>query len=221
MNMFRFISIACMFPISSALTFNAYAAVVWPVEVGQTWTYLRTDNNGQSWGVDLSFYGTQIGIDGELYYSYTNYNYTNSGDTKYNAIRSTEDAVYFINDGGDPAFRLYESVGATWMMGVDLVERMPNESVHVPYFGQNGSGNDIYMDAYVFRMEDTVENSPYWYEYFVPGIGLVGEVDYWSDVPPTVLQLASVTTVPLPPAIWLFGAGVLGLTGVARCKKAD
>jgi len=30
----------------------------------------------------------------------------------------------------------------------------------------------------------------------------------------------SVTTVPLPTAVWLFGSGILGLTGVARRKRA-
>ena len=31
----------------------------------------------------------------------------------------------------------------------------------------------------------------------------------------------SLGPVPLPPAIWLFGSGLLGLIGLARCKKSD
>lgn len=35
---------------------------------------------------------------------------------------------------------------------------------------------------------------------------------------PTLVP-ASITVVPLPAAIWLFGSGVLGLIGIARRKK--
>ena len=31
---------------------------------------------------------------------------------------------------------------------------------------------------------------------------------------------ASFTVVPVPAAVWLFGSGLLGLVGIARCKKA-
>ena len=31
---------------------------------------------------------------------------------------------------------------------------------------------------------------------------------------------ATVTAIPIPPAVWLFGSGLLGLVGIARRKKA-
>lgn len=30
----------------------------------------------------------------------------------------------------------------------------------------------------------------------------------------------SISAIPLPPALWLFGSGLLGLVGIARRKKA-
>lgn len=34
-----------------------------------------------------------------------------------------------------------------------------------------------------------------------------------------VTTVASVSTVPVPAAVWLFGSGLIGLTGISRCKK--
>ncbi len=196
-------------------------AALWPMEVGQIWTYTRTDNNGLSWNVEISIL-EQVTHDSEQYFRFSNYNYINTGSTKENFVRSTADTVYFWEDGvGELAlFRANEPVGTTWMLGDDEHQRMANESIHVPYFGQDASLNDIYLEAFVFRGKNVVDDSPYWYEYFVPGIGLVREVDEWSDNPPTTLELVSISTVPILPAIWLLGSGIVGLIGVAKCKKS-
>jgi hypothetical protein len=34
------------------------------------------------------------------------------------------------------------------------------------------------------------------------------------------LRLTFTNAVPIPPALWLFGSGLLGLIGIARRKKA-
>jgi len=36
----------------------------------------------------------------------------------------------------------------------------------------------------------------------------------------SILAVGTVTTVPVPPPVWLFGSGLLGLAGIARGKKA-
>ena len=42
----------------------------------------------------------------------------------------------------------------------------------------------------------------------------------WLFIDLTVDTLTqSITTVPVPPAVWLFGSGLIGLIGVARRKK--
>lgn len=40
------------------------------------------------------------------------------------------------------------------------------------------------------------------------------------NVPYTLSMTAAAAPVPVPPAVWLFGSGLLGLIGVARRKKA-
>lgn len=44
-------------------------------------------------------------------------------------------------------------------------------------------------------------------------------LDYSTDS--VSLRLEQVSAVPIPPALWLFGSGLLGLIGVARRKKVD
>jgi hypothetical protein len=41
-----------------------------------------------------------------------------------------------------------------------------------------------------------------------------------TDFFETTSGVAQVTTIPIAPAIWLFGSGLLGLIGIARGKKA-
>lgn len=54
-----------------------------------------------------------------------------------------------------------------------------------------------------------------------------GSAHWWHDPESdefitlnTQLSLTEITAVPLPSAIWLFGSGLLGLIGMARCNKA-
>ena len=41
-----------------------------------------------------------------------------------------------------------------------------------------------------------------------------------TDSTATISNLALTQVVPIPPAVWLFGSGLLGLIGIARRKKA-
>ena len=50
--------------------------------------------------------------------------------------------------------------------------------------------------------------------------GLYIRGDYWSGIDQTDLDNPRLSAVPLPPAVWLLGSGLIGLIGVARRKKA-
>jgi hypothetical protein len=50
-----------------------------------------------------------------------------------------------------------------------------------------------------------------------PFVGIRAYVDIGSGNSMTV---TSITTVPVPAAVWLFGSGLLGLVGMARRKAA-
>lgn len=41
-----------------------------------------------------------------------------------------------------------------------------------------------------------------------------------DDTAPPTVRLESITAVPLPTTVWLFGSGLMGLIGVARKKKS-
>lgn len=43
---------------------------------------------------------------------------------------------------------------------------------------------------------------------------------YWPGSPDPTITNYEVAVVPVPPALWLFGSGLLGLIGIARRKKA-
>jgi len=51
--------------------------------------------------------------------------------------------------------------------------------------------------------------------------GLDWNINYLTDAIDTtdIVRLSVVSTVPLPPALWLFGSGLLGLIGIARKRK--
>lgn len=78
------------------------------------------------------------------------------------------------------------------------------------YTGTNGidfAGYDIYS------LSLTVNNLIF----DTPGNDYNGD-GIWTDV--TFDATINVNTIPLPAAVWLFGSGLIGLVGVARCKKA-
>lgn len=53
------------------------------------------------------------------------------------------------------------------------------------------------------------------------GDGLAWNISYLTDAIDTtdIVRLSVISAVPVPPAIWLFGSGLLGLVGIARKRK--
>jgi hypothetical protein len=52
------------------------------------------------------------------------------------------------------------------------------------------------------------------------GIDVAGLAWGYYDLEPLVISVDFQTSIPIPAAIWLFGSGLIGLTGVARIRKA-
>jgi len=52
------------------------------------------------------------------------------------------------------------------------------------------------------------------------GIDVAGLAWGYYDHEPLVISVDFQTSIPIPAAIWLFGSGLIGLTGVARIRKA-
>jgi len=102
-------------------------------------------------------------------------------------IRSTETEVweYFVQTGEEEIVFRKGDVGSTWSYegpdGTVMCEIIAIEEVTVPFGGP--------FTAYVHQKQ-ILPDSPYWYEYIVPGLGVVKTVDHRRENPPVTLELA-------------------------------
>jgi len=128
--------------------------------------------------------------------------YNNDNDDIYDQydVRSTEDAVFRYNPTGDDFFAFQQArVGTSWTfyeerddgLNYSFTEIVAIERVTVPY----GTFNKAYKH-HKYLYNDIGNHSPELYEWIVPGIGVVKQVDYWveSGTPPTTMELVSVSS---------------------------
>jgi len=193
----------------------ANAALLMPAQVGQRFDYLRTDSTGYSWTVEATVLD-EVVRGSETYFQWRVWNYEDDGQLEDHYFRSTEFKLYVWGAAAEEVhFQIDVPVGTTWSIGDNEYERMENESVNVPYFGQG-----TYYDAYVFRHHDAVSSSPYCWTYLVPDIGFVKEVDYWtSQNAPKIQELTNISIIPIPGAVWLLGSGLIGLAALRKKLK--
>ena len=109
--------------------------------------------------------------------------------------------MYGYNPGGSDYLEFQKApVGTAWSFyqehdGLDykFIEIVAIEQVTVPY----GTFNEAYNHRRYrcANSDGSGTRSPYWYEWIVPGVGMVKEVDYWAretQVPPLTSELISV-----------------------------
>ena len=160
------------------LSYNATPAL-WPLEIGELIIYTRTDNSEYSWTVRLEVLEI-VKLGQNEYYHLRKSNYR-PGEIEDMYFRSTVDSVYYWN--GTEEFLLFKTgpIGTKWTSEDTVTEITAMESVMVPYGGT--------FNAYVFKKNNPSENSPFWYDYFVPGFGFIKEVDYWTNNAPKIQKL--------------------------------
>lgn len=103
-------------------------------------------------------------------------------------VRSTETGVYSYSPAGDLLQFQKARVGTTWTLyephssglNYKVIEIVAIEQVTVPY----GTFNKAYKHRR-YRCADPADlsqgYSPDWYEWIVPGVGVVKKVDYWGE----------------------------------------
>lgn len=170
--------------------------LLWPLEVGWSEMFTRTDSTGSSWTVKLEVVEEVI-INSQKYFHCLQTNYDNNNEVREWNFYSTDKAVFANNPPYDDCMLLQIGpIGTSWTGCGEVTEIIAIESVTVPYGGP--------YQAYVLRKHEKLAtgDSPYWYEYVVPGIGMVKEVDYWVKNAPTISVLANIIKSKGMP--WLF-----------------
>ena len=141
-----------------------YNELLWPLQVGQVGEFMNINNATDSWESSWEVL-EEMTVASNTYYHVKMTNYNDLGDTKDLHIRSTVSTVYFWDVESATeilVFRLGQT-GDKWIIDDVETEILGTESVTVPYGGP--------YNAIEFRKKDISEDSTYWYNYVVPGLG--------------------------------------------------
>lgn len=206
----------------------ANGASLVPQDVGVWYEYNKHDSATpqNEWTVKLEVLD-KVTVGTQEYSKIGEWGYDGSGDYSEFLFRSTETAVYSFDGVSESLVWQIAPVGTQWdfphslgsQTGKTVKEIVSIEQVSVPY----GTFGNAYVHQNYFDFENPlIDNSPYFYEYIVPDVGLVKEIDYnlrpEQLYPPHIQELARVgaNVVPEPCSCLLFSIGGLTLAMVRR-----
>lgn len=211
----------------------ANAASLFPQDVGVWYEYNKHDSADpqNEWTVKLEVLD-KVTVGGIEYSKMGEWGYDGPGDYSEFLIRSTETAVYSFDGVNESLSLQIAPEGTQWefpytlggQTGKKVKEIISIEQVTVPY----GTFGNAYVHRAYFDFDDSsIGNSPYQYEYIVPNVGLVKEVDYNLRPeelnPPYVQELArvgvNVVLEPVSCVLFLLGAGALGSRSLLRKRR--
>jgi hypothetical protein len=177
------------------------AEMLFPMHVGKQYVFEKWSNGDEAnkWTVVMEFVD-KFTVNSLDYYHLQIYNNDNDYAIDHYYVRSTEDTVYDYNPDGDDIIGFQEArVGTSWTsyeerddgLNYSFAEIVAIERVTVPH----GAFNKAYK-IYKYRYDDIGNRSPEHYDWLVPGIGEVKEVDYWveSGPAPTTMELVSISS---------------------------
>ena len=157
----------------------------WPLEpvVGTVFQFRRTNREGISWTSTLQIMGKEV-LNGRTYLQMRHSNYE-SGLVENFKIRIADSQVYALMDTEELLMWQTGPVGMVWNVGDKQIKIRAINYVTTPYGGP--------YPAYVFENHVPAQNSPCWYEYYIPGLGGIREVDHWVDNAPVIQELYDIS----------------------------
>lgn len=211
-------------PLFLLISSTVFAGDFWPMQVGAWYEFDMHDSatpQNNEWTMRAEVLST-VTYDSQDYFliGVSNQEYGGSYDAV--TLRFTDTEGYFYNGTEDVLMWQQAAVGTTWSHhdgdGEQVTQITSIESVTVPY----GTFDNVYVHRKYYDPDaEGEDNSPYWYEYVVPGAGVVKNVDYWqddADNPPVFQELSAVGVAPEPVSSILFLAGGATL-GFRRFRK--
>jgi len=176
---------------------------------------------------------SQVTIDSVDYFYVQLWNEDNDSAFDDLYVRSTEQALYSYNPAGDDYMYFQKApVGTEWSFYqeddsgsgfnyrvIEIIDIVP---VTVPY--------GIFDTAYIHRKYRCVDpddlskgQSPSHYQWMVPGVGWVKEVQWWpkqNQIPPLTMELVHIV-LPEPPGLsgWVWMPG--GCSGIGYSLEED
>jgi len=130
-----------------------------------------------------------------------------------NVIAATNTFEYLITTEGD--YRYYQSYRNGLSLTLDETSRLNNQGYIQNHDDFVSLLEYLMQNETAFSFSNLVEYSEYTtYLRGVPDYTLAEGVLYQGSA-----TISSISTVPVPAAVWLFGSGLIGLVGMARRKK--
>jgi hypothetical protein len=157
------------------------STLFWPMKVGQVYEYTSRDSRGNSWNPKMEILNTKLFNSKSYFYVRLSDYYPGEVFSVY--ARSTEDAVYLLLGNDEFLAAQKGPAGTTWTDGDTVTTIMGMEWATVPFGGP----------FHAYKYENHEGESASWYEYWVPGLGIVKEVDYDTVNPPKIQELTNIT----------------------------
>ncbi len=202
---------------------DAYAVDLLPMQVGTVYEYIkynyRTPENTWTPRIEVL---SKVTIESHEY-SNLKISDIDPDEVSYLIFRSDEDTVYFYGDETERAIWRKAAIGTTWSyFDVDGVgtthaeivsaDSLPweadKDTLTVPY------GEYSFDNVYIHKKYYGDDTDEFWYEYLVPGVGVVKDVD--DENPPHIMEL-----VPEPGSstLLLVSGATLGLLRLRKRKQ--